>query len=40
MGVGLWRKMLESGVLANQKLPKHEYEFYGGKDDDSLKHYL
>jgi hypothetical protein len=33
-------KKLESEVLANKKLPKHEHEFYGGKDDDPLKHFL
>jgi hypothetical protein len=33
-------KELESEVLANKKLPNHEHGFYGGKEDDSLKHFL
>jgi hypothetical protein len=40
MRFGFLEKKLESEVIANKKLPNHEHEFYGGKDDDSLRHFF
>jgi hypothetical protein len=31
---------LESAVLAIKSLRNHEHGFYGGRDIDSLKHFL